>query len=376
MKYKATEIIVGTVTVIALGILIGVTVNLKKSTIFSRKYPLFAYFKDVKRLEEGAPVYVHGVVRGDVREITATGQRDYPVCVKIMLTTGTVLHEGAIPRIVAAGLMGETEINIEDTSPTARQLLPGDVLYGVYVMDISDLLAEAPTLVQDLQKSIGAVSEMLQNPRHRQAVTRILESASSITARLNTLLGTSSEDIREAIRNIRRATEHLDQLLVRTDSMLTTVGENLSGFGTDLSGALGDLRSSASLLAEELTSAARRIDRTAQRADRLIAAAASLLEENREQTRRAVEGFTSASTHLGNILARIDRGEATVAEIILGPEGFDDLTGSLRGLRDSMETVSEWLEALDRWLTGTTGEEEPITIPYESTPGKPAGKNQ
>ena len=364
MKYRATEVIVGLVTLLALVVLIAVTVNLKRSTIFSRKYPLDAYFGDVKRLEEGAPVYVHGVVRGDVRQIEATGDKEHPVRVVMMLTTGTLLHQGAQARIVSAGLVGETEINIEDTSPTAPVLLPGDAIYGVPFMDINDLLAQAPSVVSDLQDSITAITDILTDEKNRQAVTSILESASSITVKINQALGATSADITEAIRNIRGVTEQLSQLVARADSILTTFGLDLSSAGTGLNAMIGDFRSSAGLLVSRLDSATRYVDETSKKADRLLTTADAILTENRADARRAVEGLTSASVALGKIFARIDEEHGTLADVLIGSEASANLSRSLDRLEGSLGILSRWLEGLDRWLTGS-GRREGLEIPYE-----------
>jgi len=364
MKYRTTEVLVGVVTLVALGILIGVTVNLKRSTLFSRKYPVNAYFEDVKRLEEGAPVYVHGVVRGDVRRLEATGYKKHPVRVVMMLTTGTLLHQGAEARIVSAGLVGETEINIEDSSPTAPVLMPGDAIYGAPFMDLNELLAQAPSVVGDLRDGISAVSKILSDEKNQQAIANILESASSITVKINQSLGASSTDITEAIRNIRDVTERLNQLVARADSILTTFGLDLSSAGAGLNTMIADFRTSASVLVDRLDSATRYMAEASEKADRLLTTADAILAENRDDARLAVEGLTSASVSLGRILARIDEGRGTLADVLIGSEASADLSRSLDRLEGSLGILSRWLEGLDRWLTGTR-RREGVEIPYE-----------
>ena len=364
MKYRTTEVLVGVVTLVALGILIGVTVNLKRSTLFSRKYPVNAYFEDVKRLEEGAPVYVHGVVRGDVRRLEATGYKKHPVRVVMMLTTGTLLHQGAEARIVSAGLVGETEINIEDSSPTAPVLMPGDAIYGAPFMDLNELLAQAPSVVGDLRDGISAVSKILSDEKNQQAIANILESASSITVKINQSLGASSTDITEAIRNIRDVTERLNQLVARADSILTTFGLDLSSAGAGLNTMIADFRTSANVLVGRLDSATRYMAEASEKADRLLTTADAILAENRDDARLAVEGLTSASVSLGRILARIDEGRGTLADVLIGSEASADLSRSLDRLEGSLGILSRWLEGLDRWLTGTR-RREGVEIPYE-----------
>jgi len=365
MKYRTSEIIVGIVSLVALVILVGVTINLKKSTIFSRKYPIAAYFKDVKRLEEGASVYVHGVVRGDVRRIEATGRKDYPVRVVMMLTTGTLLHQGALPRIVSAGLVGETEINIEDTSPSAPLLPPGSEIYGESFKDINDLLAQAPGVLEDIQASVAGIRDIIANEKNKQAVSNILESASSITMKINRALGESSTDIRETLRNLRIATERLDHLLAHVDSIVTTVGTNLTGASDNLNSAISDLRTSASDVMGRLDRAALQIDEAAAKADLLLTTASAIIAENREDARRAVAALTSASVHLGNILAKIDKGESTLAQVLLGRESYIDLSRSLGNLEESLAILNRWLEGLDRWLSGSKERRALLEIPYE-----------
>jgi phospholipid/cholesterol/gamma-HCH transport system substrate-binding protein len=362
MSYRKTEVIVGIFTLLALALLVGVTVNLKKSTLFSRKYPVYAYFKDVKRLEEGAPVYVHGVVRGDVRKLEATGRKQYPVRVTMMLSRGTVLHERAKPRIVVAGLVGETEINIEDTSPTAPVLDPYASIYGEPLMDINDVLAQAPGVIENIQESVAAINEIVSDEQNRRAVSDILVSASSITLKLNTTLGSSAADLAETIHNVRDATAQLNRLLTRTDSILTTVGGQVVSASQNLNTVISELRTSAAHIVA-------RVDTTTADAERLIATADLMLSENRDDVRRAVEGLTSASVHLGRILDRIDAGSDTMADILLGAEAAEDLSRSLDKLEGSLGILRRWLDGVDRWLTKREGERPPA-IPYEGPPAK------
>ena len=366
MSHRTIEIIVGIVTIVALTVLIIVTASLKRSTIFSRKYPLVVHFTDVKRLQPGAPVYVHGVVSGDVRKIEPTGEKKYPVQVIMMLKKGTVLHAGAHARIVSAGLVGETEVSIEDSSPSAPALSPGDEIFGSPMMDLTDVLKEAPVVVRDLQETVAAVNEILTNEKNRRSFTRLLESASSVTTRINTALGATSGDIPQAIRNVRAATEELKQLITHADMALTTFGREASATNALLGAAIGDLRTSGGVLMHRLSSASSRLESTIERADKLLATAENILAENRGDLRLALQGVTSASVSVAQILAPLKRDSDTLAKIILGPQGAADLGQSLARLNTSMDILENWLRGMDRWLTGAPPDREQLRIPYDA----------
>jgi len=373
------EVIVGAVTLLALAILIIVTINLKKSTLFSSKYRLYAYFRDVKRLEEGAPVYVWGVVCGEVSKIEASDRRDYrdyPVRVVMMLKRGTILHEGAQARIISAGLLGETEISVEDTSPAASVLEPGEEIYGVPTMDINEALRQAPAVVYDLQKSIAALSAILTDERNRRSFGNLLESASSITMQVDRSLKASSSDITQGIRNIRTATEQLNQVLAHADTTLTSFGRNLSAAATSFNGAIADLRTSAGVLMNRLSSAAGRIDETTNKADRLLTIAGGILEENRDEIHRTMAALTSATVHLGQILSRVDEGRSPLAEVVMGPKPYADLSLSLAKLEHSMDILRRWLDGLDRWWTGAGRDRPRVDITYEGVTTGTARKRE
>jgi ABC-type transporter Mla subunit MlaD len=376
MRNRGTEIIVGAVTLLALAILIGVTVNLKSSTIFSRKYPVIGLFKDVKRLEEGAAVYIHGVVRGDVREIRPTGRADYPVRVVMMLAEGAVLHEGAKPRLITAGLIGETEINIEDPKPTAPVLKANTELLGQAMTDLSDLLEQSPEIIQDLQVTMESISGFLSDKKNQNAVANILNSMSSFTLTVNQTFGASSSDIRMAAQNVRIATEQLNRLMLRADSTLTTVGGSLASAGNRINASIDELRTSAARVLARLDAVGSQIDTAAARANRLLDTADQILTENRVEARQAVEGLSSATVHLSRILGRIDQGQGTLGEVLIGPDAYKELSTSIEGLSKSVEVVQRLVEGLDRWLTGVGRREATIDIPYEVPPPAKPGRRK
>jgi len=364
MSHRKIEVIVGLVTLVALAILIVVTANLKRSTLFASKYRLDALFKDVKRLEEGAPVLFRGVVVGDVRKIKSSERQNFPVRAVLMLKKGTAIHRGAQARVISAGLVGETELSIEDTSPSATELQPEEEIYGVETMDLNELIRQTPAVVGDLQDSMAALKAILTEERNRQALTRLLESASSTTVKIDLLLGASSSDITETIRDIRTVTAKLNGLMDRMDTTVTAFLRDVSAAGKRINAAIEDVRTSGGLLVNRLNSVALRIDETTSRAGQLFATASSILAENRANARRTIEGLTSASVHLGGILTRIDQGKSPLAEVALGPQAYADLNRSLSKLENSLDILRRWLDGLDRWWTGAPDKHR-LEIPYE-----------
>jgi ABC-type transporter Mla subunit MlaD len=348
---------------LALSILITITANLKRSTLFSSKYRLDALFKDVKRLEEGAPVYVRGVVVGDVRKLSTSERPNFPVRVVLMLKKGTRLHKRAQARIISSGLVGETQMSIEDTSPTAPELNEGDEIYGVETMSLDDLIRQSPAVVGDLQDSMAALKAILTDERNRRAITQLLESASSTTTKIDRLLGQSSSDIAAAIHDIRMVTTKMDRLMEHAGSSVTILLRDVSAAGGKINATIDDLRTSGGVLVNRLNSAAARIDEATSQANHLLATADSILAENRANARRTIEGLTSASVHLGGILTRIDQGKSPLAEVALGPQAYADLSRSLSKLENSLDILRRWLDGLDRWWTGTRDRRR-LDIPY------------
>jgi phospholipid/cholesterol/gamma-HCH transport system substrate-binding protein len=374
MSHRKIEVIVGAVTLLALSILITITANLKRSTLFSSKYRLDALFKDVKRLEEGAPVYVRGVVVGDVRKLSTSERPNFPVRVVLMLKKGTRLHKRAQARIISSGLVGETQMSIEDTSPTAPELNEGDEIYGVETMSLDDLIRQSPAVVGDLQDSMAALKAILTDERNRRAITELLESAGAATTKVDRLIGASLSDTTETIHEIRMATAKLNRLLTYADTTVTAFLRDLSLAGAKIHSTVDDIRTSGGLLVNRLNSAALRIDETAAKADRLLATAESILSENRTDAHRTIEGLTSASVHLGQILARIDQGQSPLGEVVLGPQAYADLSRSIAKLENSLDILRRWLDGLDRWWTGTGRDKHRLEIPYDRPSSTPLQK--
>ena len=80
-------------------------------------YRVVAMFEDALNLADGAPVKLHGVTIGRVREVTPD---NFTAKVSLELRESTPIHDGATARLRATTPLGELFVQIDDAESGPR----------------------------------------------------------------------------------------------------------------------------------------------------------------------------------------------------------------------------------------------------------------
>ncbi len=345
MRQK-TEIIIGLFSIIAFLILIIFTINIQQFNIFTPKYELQVYFKQIRGLEVGAPVHVYGAAAGQVAKIGYV-KGDYPVKVVFRIRKGVKIFSNAVIRVSIAGLIGETRIDIDAGTSDNRLLGDGDIVFGAETVDMYQVLSLAPTIIEDVAATIRAVKTFVTDEENREAFSGTLVSLDSITNRLDRMLGAASDDISKTAENLREATESLNEIIRRVDSMIADTSVDLKESRSLVKSTLADIQSQSETITTKISEILAKVDVTADDLHTIIS-------ENKNQLAQLSENLNTGTAQLNTILEKIDRGQGTVSLLINDPAPFYDL-------RDTLKAIKTLLLGKEEQVFDTA-------IPYERKP--------
>ena len=214
------------------------------SRVSGSTYRVGAVFDDALNLAQGAPVKVHGVTVGRVRDVVA---QDFTARVNLDLRTSTVLHEGATARLRATTPLGELFVQIDDVDSGAR--LRDGAMLG------HDRTSAAPTI----EDTMTSASLVINGGGLGQLQTIVREA--------NLVLGGHEDSARDVLGRMARTAKALndssDDIDVALDA-LADVSTTLNKQRATTNAALKEVAPAARVLrknTDELVALLRSIDR-------------------------------------------------------------------------------------------------------------------
>lgn len=188
------------------------------------------YYDDVTGLMESARVKMRGVEVGNVRSITLL---DSNVEVKLSIDAeyADMIPANSVAEIASAGLMGGMEIYI--IQGDSEEILPnGATFEGRVRPDMFGSLADkGGELLEGLNTTVDNLNTLLDD--NGEGIGQLIANLESITATIDGVLASSSDDIEGALSDLHSFTTTLTENSARIEAMIT----NLETFSGDLADA-------------------------------------------------------------------------------------------------------------------------------------------
>lgn len=207
-------------------------------------YRVVATFEDALNLADGAPVKLHGVTIGRVREVSPV---DFTARVTLDLRTSTPVHEGATARLRSTTPLGELFVQIDDGESGSR------------LRDGAELGVESTSAAPTIEDTMTSVSLLLNGGGLGQLETIVREA--------NLMLGGREGTTRDLLDRMLRTAEALNASnddLAATLEALADVSATLDRRSDTIDAALTDIAPAARVLRKntgELVAMLRSIDR-------------------------------------------------------------------------------------------------------------------
>ncbi len=265
----------GLLILLGLGLFGSFMLWLRGFSFGKQSYTVVVEFRDIAKLQLGAPVRYRGVQVGVVSEINA---RSNHVDVAIQITPATL----RIPRQVRieanqAGFIGETSIDIfpfQDISIAARNTSPLDknCKSELIICDRDRLQGEIGVTFDELLRSSLGLSKLFSNPQFFGNLTQLIQNTTVVTAEVTALS-----------RDLQQLTQLTEKELGRVSSTAVQSANTISQAVTQISGTVNELGTTA----KQVTASIDRITSTAN------------------QVGNTIEQFSSTANQIGNTVNQL-----------------------------------------------------------------------
>jgi phospholipid/cholesterol/gamma-HCH transport system substrate-binding protein len=191
---------VGALILAALALLTAIVFLMTSASggMFARRIELRCYFPNAGGLKDGAVVTLEGVTIGNVIHLRVVPGRN-PNPVEVTMQVGEKyaydLHTDSLASIQAAGVLGDSYVDIDSTHATGPRVSNGAELQQsgsptiqsvintsqVSIQEINILIHKIETLTDTLNSSRGTVGALINDPSLRKNIASIAANLQTVT---------------------------------------------------------------------------------------------------------------------------------------------------------------------------------------------------
>jgi phospholipid/cholesterol/gamma-HCH transport system substrate-binding protein len=207
---------VGALVLVALALLTAIIFLMTASSggLFARKIELRCYFPNAGGLKDGAVVTLEGVTIGNIIHMRVIPRRN-PNPVEVTMQVGEKyaydLHTDSLASIQAAGVLGDSFVDIDSTHATGPRVSNGAELQQsgsptiqsvintsqVSIQEINVLIHKIETLVDTLNHGRGTAGELLNDPTMARNIGSMAANLKAITDEISSGKGSLGELIND-----------------------------------------------------------------------------------------------------------------------------------------------------------------------------------
>jgi len=280
-----SEIKVGAVIIVALGLLYFGMNYLKGSDVFSKSRSFYAIYEKVDGLSTDNVVLVNGFKVGRVASITLIPENGNLIMVKMEILEDQLnIPDSSVARIVSEDVLGTKAISLEFTQDTIYHM-SGD------------------TLISDIDEALQSIIEEKLAPLQLQ-IEGVIAEARDLVTTTKILVTTTNESIEKAKTSmdvINKTTRDIDKLVVTQNENLTRV--------------LGDITAIASNIRNNSKNINAILENVATISDSLT----------RANYAAAIENATNALTQLDSMITKINEGEGSLGMLLNDDKLYNNL---------------------------------------------------
>jgi phospholipid/cholesterol/gamma-HCH transport system substrate-binding protein len=245
-----TQLKVGTLLLIAIGILIIAIVKLgEAANLFTTRYELVTFLSNANGLREGGSVTVAGQFAGVVKRIAllppgGDTTRNLEVTMELDADLREQVRGDSHVELKTLGLLGDKILDITPGTPRYPALDPGDTVPSVPALDYEAVIRQASSAVTDLvqltrdlraitgsiARGEGTMGQLLTNPSLYDRLAATLGRVDTLLARVQRPTGTLGRLMTDPALydHLVRVTAELDTVLGAMHSRRGTMGRLLS----------------------------------------------------------------------------------------------------------------------------------------------------
>lgn len=281
----ASEIKVGGIIILALGLLYFGMNYLKGSDIFTNSRYFYAVYQKVDGLSTDNVVLVNGYKVGRVANITLLPEDRNNILVRMeILEDGLQVPDSTVARIVSQDLLGSKAIALEFSD---------DTLYHV----------SGDTLLSDIEEALQSVIEEKLAPLQSQ-IERVIDETRDLVSTTKILITTTNESVEKAKTSmdiINKTTSDIDKMVVEQNANLTRVLGDITAIATNIrnnSENINEIMENVAIISDSLT---------------------------RANYASAIENASNALSQLDSMILKINEGEGSLGMLLNDDRLYNNL---------------------------------------------------
>lgn len=269
-EYRSQKTGPGAVIFFATVALLFLILAVGKFQFLGESKDLTLYFESVSGIKERTPVSYAGRKVGEVRDLRVLKPQEakidragkpYYVEIKVRIPKDIPVNSDTKPMISMVGMLGDKQIDLTPGDPGARDLAPGEGLFGdslgfeKIITTVRKLAAKLEPMMDHLEVLLTNVNDVVKDPKFKDnlkgtiANARVtLEKAQGTLEHAKEMLGENRENIKASLANVRELTDkakttlaHLNDTLNDTKPKIQTTLENVQKLTGELRGKIDEL---------------------------------------------------------------------------------------------------------------------------------------
>lgn len=236
-KKTIQEIKVGLFIFIAIALAFIVVFSIgSEKQLFDSQYTLYANFRDVGGLREGAPIRLAGVDVGTVSRVWFLDDLEEKLVgaeLKINTSVKERIRSDSTASIQTMGLLGDKFIFITMGDPTEKILKDGDFIPSSETVSLYGYIERADKIVGNIERITDSLDNFLSPLKEKESgedLAKIIKSTDELVSELKDGQGTlhaliyGGEEEEDTMSNLNESLSKLNSILTKIDEGEGTLG--------------------------------------------------------------------------------------------------------------------------------------------------------
>jgi len=343
-----TEARVGLFIVVAVGIFLYLSINIKALRFDKHQFYTYrAFFDDTGGLSIKSPVKIAGVEVGwvDSVELLDTGKAE----ISMRINKANRLAKNAYAMIHQDSLIGTKTLEIDPGTPDAGLLLPGSVLSmpGKTPASIGELLDQFRDIATTVQDITSAFKNVFASHRGEENMRLALNSVAKATNKLadfsdmlQKTMARNEENINTMLHDFKETAASLKTGVPAITQDVHTAAESFSkgvdSIAGDFSTITNNVGVGIDVIKDEVSSVAGNLKVNVDKAG----SAFEHIEDAAIQTKDTLR-------EAGQVMEKVNTGKGLIGKLINEDETYGDIKKTIKGLKDYVYRTQSLLLQFD-----------------------------
>lgn len=300
----STEIKVGVLVIVAILAMAYFVVRIDNIGLFGEDegYTVYVDFENAAGLAVDDPVLLAGVRVGRVAGIALTP--DGRARVALRLRREIELREDATAVVGSSGMLGDRILDLRPGTVGLAVIPEGGTIAGGEPVSIDQMVTVVSSIARNLESTTATISRVLGSEAGEASLRDILSNIQSLTERMDRMVAENRPGIDSTIGRLDSTLANLEGLTGDLRDGLPALVQEMRQVSTDISAVIIDNRDNLGGASDNLRTMTERLDRSAAELEELI--------------------------------AKMNRGEGTVGQLVNESETVERLNEALDSVDDAL----------------------------------------